>query len=178
MYNDVDRVLFDETAIQSRLQTLAETITADYLGKELAVVAILNGSLIFAADLLRHIPLPLTLHCLSIASYHGGTESSGVVTFNQLALPNLSGRHVLILDDILDSGLTLEAVSKRLTEAEKPASVRICVLLQKRKERIPAIAADYIGFEIEDEFVVGYGLDYQQRYRNLPFVGVLRSEAS
>ena len=178
MYNDVDRVLFDEAAIQSRLRTLAETITADYQGKELAVVAILNGSLIFAADLLRHIPLPLTLQCLSVASYHGGTESSGTVTFNQLALPDLSGKHVLILDDILDSGLTLEAVSNRLAEAEKPASVRICVLLQKRKERIPAIAADYVGFEIEDEFVVGYGLDYQQRYRNLPFVGVLRGEAS
>ena len=139
------------------------------------MVAVLNGSLIFAADLLRRIPLPLRLDCLRVASYHGGTESTGTVTFHQLNLPDVRGRHVLVLDDILDSGRTLHAICARL-RGESPASVRVGVLLRKAKVRAEELDADFVGFEIGDEFVVGYGLDYAERYRNLPFVGVLRRE--
>ena len=176
MLDDVARILFHEQTILSRLDEIAREITAEYEGKELTVIAVLNGSLIFTADLLRRIPLPLHLDCLSVASYHGGTESSGVVTFGQLTLPAVDGRHVLIVDDILDSGRTLHAICTKLRAEARPESVRICVLLRKRKSRAEEMEAQYVGFEIGDEFVVGYGLDYLQRYRNLPFVGVLRPE--
>ncbi len=174
MLADVERILFHEQTILSRLDELARAITQEYQGRELTVLAVLNGSLIFAADLLRRIPLPLKLDCLSVASYHGGTESSGVVTFDQLSMPDIDGRHVLILDDILDSGRTLHAICERLNETACPASVQLCVLLRKRKQREKELDAHFVGFEIDDEFVIGYGLDYQERYRNLPFVGVLR----
>ena len=176
MRDDIERILFHEQTILSRLDDLAGTITAEYAGKELTVIAVLNGSLIFTADLLRRIPLPLKLDCIRVASYHGGTESSGVVTFAQLALPEIEGRHVLIVDDILDSGRTMQAICARLRNEAKPRSVRICVLLRKAKSRAAELEADYVGFDIADEFVIGYGLDYQERYRNLPFVGVLRRE--
>lgn len=132
----------------------------------------------FMADLLKRIPLPLRVDCLSVSSYHGGTESTGVVTFHQTSLPDIDGRHVLILDDILDSGLTLHAIMAKLRAETKPLGVRSCVLLAKRKVRAVQEQADYVGFEIGDEFVVGYGLDYRERYRNLPFVGVLKPELS
>lgn len=175
MLNDIDRILFHEQTILSRLDALAAEITEAYRGRELTVIAVLNGSLIFAADLLRRIPLPLKLDCLAVASYHGGTESSGQVTFKQLAVPDIAGRHVLVIDDILDSGRTLHAICARLRSAAQPASVRVCVLLSKQVARARELAADFVGFEIGDEFVVGYGLDYQERYRNLPFVGVLKN---
>ena len=142
--------------------------------EELTVVAVLTGALMFTADLLRRIPLPLKLDCVSVASYHGGTETSGEVKFDQLSLPDIEGRHVLVVDDILDSGLTLDAITRRFGKECGPLSVRVCVLLSKRRERRKEVDAEYVGFEIDDEFVVGYGLDYQERYRNLPFVGVLK----
>jgi hypoxanthine phosphoribosyltransferase len=129
----------------------------------------------FMADLLRRIPLPLKLDCLSVASYHGKAETSGEVIFKQIALPDVMDRHILILDDILDSGHTLAAIRDRL-EMAKPRSIRVCVLLRKKKRRARHVDADYIGFEIEDEFVVGYGLDFMESYRNLPYIGVLRKE--
>jgi len=175
MRDDVETILFHEQTIFSRLDDLAAEITEDYRGKELTVVAVLNGSLMFMADLLRRIPLPLKLDCVRVASYHGGTESRGTVTFHQLAMPEINGRHVLILDDILDSGRTLHAIRARLCAECKPLSLRICVLLQKRAAQLAAVPADYVGFQIGDEFVVGYGLDYAEHYRNLPFIGVLRS---
>jgi hypoxanthine phosphoribosyltransferase len=174
MLDDIERILFHEQTILSRLDALAGEITEAYRGRELTVVAVLNGSLIFAADLLRRIPLPLQLDCLSVASYHGGTESSGVVTFDQVALPDLRDRHVLVIDDILDSGRTLHAVCTRLRNELHPKSVQVCVLLSKCCPRVEELEADFVGFEIEDEFVVGYGLDYAEHYRNLPFVGVLK----
>lgn len=175
MQDDLERVLFDEGMILRRLDEIAGEIVRDYHGQELTVIAVLNGSLIFMADLLRRIPLPLKLDCLSVASYHGGTKSSGEVVFRQVALPDVQGRHILLLDDILDSGQTLSAIRRKL-ETAKPLSVRLCVLLQKRVERAAPIEADYAGFEIGNEFVVGYGLDYMERYRNLPCIGVLRKE--
>ncbi len=175
MLDDLERVLFDEATILRRLDEIAAQISRDYQSRELTVIAVLNGSLIFMADLLRRIPLPLKLDCLSAASYHGGMRTSGEVVFKQIALPDVAGRHILILDDILDSGVTLAAISEKLRTAE-PKSVKICVLLRKEKVRLRQVDADYVGFEIGDEFVVGYGLDYLERYRNLPCVGVLRPD--
>ena len=175
MQADLDRVLFDEATIHHRLDELAARISDDYSDRELTVIAILNGSVILMADLLRRIPLPLKLDCLSVASYHGRAQTTGEVIFKQVALPDVVDRHILILDDILDSGHTLAAIREKL-ETMKPRSIRVCVLLSKKKVRARAVDADYIGFEIEDEFVIGYGLDFMERYRNLPCIGVLRRE--
>ena len=176
MLDDIERILFQEDTILERLDALAGEVTEAYRGKDFVVIAVMNGSLIFAADLLRRIPLPLRLDCLSVASYHGGMESSGFVTFDQLTLPDVKGRHVLIVDDILDTGRTLHAIGERLRAEAAPASIRVCVLLRKDKQREESLEADFVGFDIGDEFVVGYGLDYAEHYRNLPFVGVLRTE--
>jgi hypoxanthine phosphoribosyltransferase len=172
---DLERVLFDERTILRRLDEIAAQISNDYRDRELTVIAVLNGSFVFMSDLMRRIQLPLRLDCLSVASYHGKAETSGEVIFKQVAPPDVKGRHVLILDDILDSGHTLAAIREKL-ETAHPRSIRVCVLLSKRKQRAREVDADYLGFEIEDEFVVGYGLDYDGRYRNLPCIGVLRKE--
>ena len=176
MEQDIERTLFHEQTILQRLDGLAEQITKDYAGKDLTVIAVLNGSIFFMADLLRRIQRPLRLDCLSVSSYHGGTASTGTVTFDQTSLPEVEGRHVLIVDDILDTGLTLHAIATRLKAEAKPAGVKICVLLRKLKKRAQEMEADYVGFDIGDEFVVGYGLDYQEHYRNLPYIGVLKRE--
>jgi hypoxanthine phosphoribosyltransferase len=176
MYNDIERILLHATTILCRIDEIAAEITEDYQGKDLTVIAVLNGALMFMADLLRRIQLPLQLDCLSVASYHGGTVSSGVVTFDQISMPDIRGRHVLIVDDILDSGQTLYAICQKLKNESEPASIESCVLLSKRKQRVKETEVRYIGFEIEDEFVVGYGLDYNERYRNLPVIGVLKPE--
>ena len=185
MRGDLERVLFDEPAIHRRLDDIAAQISNDYRELDLTVIAVLHGSLMFVADLLRRIPLPLKLDCLSVASYHGKAQSGGEVVFKlattspsgggQITLPDVGGRDILVLDDILDSGFTLAAVRETL-ETARPHSLRICVLLSKKKQRAREVDADYIGFEIEDEFVVGYGLDFRERYRNLPYIGVLRRE--
>jgi hypoxanthine phosphoribosyltransferase len=175
MRGDLERVLFDEPAIHRRLDDIAAQISNDYRELDLTVIAVLHGSLMFVADLLRRIPLPLKLDCLSVASYRGKGRSSGAVVFKQITVPDVAGRDVLILDDILDSGQTLAAVRETL-ETAKPHSIRVCVLLSKKKQRAREVDTDYVGFEIEDEFVVGYGLDFRERYRNLPYIGVLRKE--
>src|SRR5438477_9205302 len=132
MEADLDRILFNETTILRRLDELASQISNDYRDRELTVIAVLNGSLMFMADLLRRIPLPLKLDCLSVASYHGKAETSGEVIFKQIALPDVMNRHILILDDILDSGHTLAAIREKL-ETANPRSIRVCVLLSKKK---------------------------------------------
>jgi hypoxanthine phosphoribosyltransferase len=175
MQGDLEKILFDEATIHRRLDELAAKISRDYRDRELTVIAILNGSLILAADLLRRIPLPLKLDCLSVTSYHGGVKPSGDLVFRQVPVPDVAGRHILILDDILDSGATLSTIREKL-ETAGPLSVRICVLLEKQRIRTRAIDPDYVGFAIADEFVVGYGLDYMERYRNLPCIGVLRKD--
>src|SRR5437764_6424192 len=141
MQDDLERVLFDQTTIVRRLDEIAAQISADYRDRELTVIAILNGSLMFMADLLRRIPLPLRLDCLSVASYHGGLQTSGELIFRQIAQPDVAGRHILLLDDILDSGTTLDAIQERLQTAS-PRSVRVCVLLRKTKLRQRASGAD------------------------------------
>jgi hypoxanthine phosphoribosyltransferase len=157
MRGDLERVLFDEPAIHRRLDDIAAQISNDYRERELTVIAVLHGSLMFVADLLRRIPLPLKLECLSVASYHGKARTSGDVIFKlatasqsnsgQIMLPDVAGRDVLIVDDILDSGHTLAAVRETL-EAATPHSVRVCVLLSKKKQRAREVDANYVGFEI------------------------------
>jgi hypoxanthine phosphoribosyltransferase len=176
MRSEIRGVLFHESTIMSRLDEMAAEISADYGGKELTVVAVLNGSLMFGADLLRRLEMPLRLDCLSVSSYHGAS-TTGVVTFNQLHLPDVQGRHVLILDDILDSGHTLHAIRDKLLTETKPLSVKVCVLLRKDVPRQRELEADYVGFDIANEFVVGYGLDYMERFRNLPYISVISEEA-
>lgn len=176
MREDLRKILFHETTILARLDELAEQITRDYLGKELSVLVILHGGMILMADLLRRVHIPLRIETLVASSYHGGTSSSGEVKFGATPLPDVEGRHVLILDDILDTGLTLKAVKERLIREGGARGVKTCVLLSKKKQRDVEVEADYTGFEIQNEFVVGYGLDYDGRYRNLPFIGVLKDE--
>ena len=176
MQGDIDRILFDEPTILGRLEELARAITGDYEGKELTVVALMNGSFVFMADLLRRIPLPLQIDSWSVSSYHG-TESKGRIEFRQNSIADVAGRHVLVLDDILDSGLTLRTVMDRIATESGAASIRSCVLLRKKPQHGLHTGANYVGFEIPGEFVVGYGLDYNGRYRNLPYIGVLKEEA-
>jgi hypoxanthine phosphoribosyltransferase len=176
MRSEIRSVLFHESTIMSRLDEMAAQISGDYAGKELTVVAVLNGSLMFGADLLRRLEMPLRLDCLSVSSYHGAS-TTGFVTFNQLHLPDVHGRHVLILDDILDSGHTLHAIRDKLMAETNPLGIKICVLLRKDVPRQRELEADYVGFDIANEFVVGYGLDYMERFRNLPYIGVISEEA-
>lgn len=174
MNEDIEKVLIAEEVIGRRLDVIAERIRSDFAKEDsLQVVGILKGALVFMADLLRRVPLRLEIECLNVASYHGGTESSGQVDFLDAKLPEVQGRSVLVLDDILDTGRTLAAVSEKLYEMGAK-DVKTCVLLTKDKERAAEVEADYSAFEIGDEFVVGYGLDYDGKYRNLPYVGVLK----
>lgn len=175
MQADIEHLLFDGFTIHKRLDEMAAQITADYLHRNLTVIGILTGSLMFMSDLLRRIPLPLKLDCISVASYHGQMQTTGEVVFKELTPPDVGGRDVLIVDDILDTGHTLTAVRERL-EPTNPRSIRVCVLLRKRKQRHLEVTADYIGFDIDDQFVVGYGLDFRERYRNLPYLGVLKKQ--
>ncbi len=171
MLADLSRILYQESTILSRLDEMAHGIVRDYRDKELTVVAVLNGSFMFLADLLRRLPITLHVDCLSVSSY-SGHRSTGVVTFDQLTMPEITGRHVLVLDDILDGGFTLHAVRERLLQLN-PVSLKIGVLLRKNRVREMPVEADYVGFDIADEFVVGYGLDFMEHYRNLPCIGVL-----
>ncbi len=174
MRDDIEQIILDEPTIAHRVDELASEITATYRGQRLMVLAVLNGSLFFAADLLRRIPIPLEFDVIKVRSYGDSTQSSGSLRYDFDHLPNPAGRHVLIVDDILDSGLTLRGISGRLLEQGTARSIRACVLLRKQRPRQMEVPIDFLGFEIEDRFVVGYGLDYAERYRNLPFIATLR----
>ena len=176
MESDVEQVLIAEAVIDKRLDAMALEIRQDFPGEVMVVIVLLKGAFVFAADLLRRIPRMLEIECLNVSSYHGGTESSGKVDFLDRKLPDIKGRKVLVLDDILDTGRTLRAVVDRLME-EGACEVKTGVLLKKDKELAEQVNADYVGFAIGDEFVIGYGLDYKGRYRNLPYIGTLKEEA-
>lgn len=173
MQEFIERVLIDEAVIGRRLDAMAADIESRFPAGPLLVVVLLKGAMVFAADLLRRIPRALEIECLNVGSYHGGTASSGVVTFWDRRFPEVRGRHILLLDDILDTGRTLETVRRRLLQ-EGALVVHTAVLLAKDKARAAEVEADYVGFAIGDEFVIGYGLDYQGRFRNLPFVAVMK----
>ena len=173
--DDIAEVLIDERAIAAKVRELGGAIADDYRGKDVVLVSILKGALPFLADLMRQTPIPLALDFLEVSSYGEATQSSGVVRIlKDLAKP-IEGRHVVVVEDILDTGQTLSYVIEHL-HSKHPASVRLCTLLDKPARRIVPIQIDYRGFEIPDKFVVGYGLDYAERYRNLPFIGVLKPE--
>lgn len=167
-------MLIGPDRLRRRIRSLGEEITADLDGKDVVVVALLTGTVLFLADLIRRLPIPLHLDFLGVSSYRGGTSPGRLSMDSKLRL-DVRGRHVLVVDDILDTGRTLSAVTIRLAEL-KPASLKTCVLLDKPEGREVPIQADHVGFVIPDLFVVGYGLDHAERYRNLPFVGVLRPE--
>ncbi len=171
--SDLDRVLLSADAIRARVTEMAGQIEGDYDGRVITVVVLMDGALFFVADLLRQIDRPIRLVTLGASSYHGGTESSGQVKIQWPAGANFSGHDILLLDDILDTGLTLAALHERLL-LEQPATLRTAVLLSKNRPRIHEVPLDYCGFKIEDEFVVGYGMDYQGRFRNLPCIGILK----
>jgi hypoxanthine phosphoribosyltransferase len=170
----VHEVLVSATEIERRCRELGAQLTADYEGRELLLVGVLKGVACFMADLMRHIALPLSIDFMTISSYEG--DRSGAVRIVQDLTENIAGRDVVIVEDIVDTGMTLQHLVKQL-QMREPASLRVCTLLDKRARRLVETAIDYVGFEIPDEFVVGYGLDYQQRFRNLPFVATVRSEA-
>lgn len=168
---EVAAVLIPEERLARRVRALARKIQRDYQGRDLVLVALLSGTLVFLADLIRHLSLPLRLDFIGVSSYGAGTVPGRLVFTKELKL-EVAGRDVLVVDDILDTGRTLRRVLEKL-EALRPRSVRVCVLLEKKGRRVEPVRADYVGFEIPDLFVVGYGLDYAERYRHLPFVGVL-----
>ncbi len=167
----VESVLITEEQIARRIKTLAREIERDFRGRETVVISLLSGTVMFLADLIRHLNLPLRLDFMGVSSYGAGTESGELVFTRELRL-DVRGRDVLLVDDILDTGKTLSRVLPKL-RALKPRRVKICVLLDKPSRRAEKVKADYVGFEIADFFVIGYGLDFAERYRNLPFIGVL-----
>ncbi len=175
MQDDVAEILLDQETIARRVRELGREIARDYAGKDLVLVSVLKGALPFLADLMRATPIPLALDFLEVSSYGHSTETSGVVrVLKDLAHP-IGARDVLIVEDVIDTGLTLNYVMEHL-RAQHPASLRLCALLDKPARRIVPLAIEYRGFELPDKFVVGYGLDFAERYRNLPFIGVLRPE--
>lgn len=172
MRKDLAGILVTEEQIATRVKELGAMISKDYCGKDLVVICVLRGSFIFMADLVREIKIPLSTDFISVSSYGSGTSSSGVVRFLKDLDENITDRHVLIVEDIIDTGITLKYLIENL-QTRKPASIEICTLLSKPERRKVDIDVAYNGFTIPDQFVVGYGLDYSEKYRNLPFVGVL-----
>ena len=173
MREHIGRILLSEDEILRRVQELGQQISNDYRGEEITIVCVLKGAVVFLADLLRSLDVPTDLDFARISSYGDGTESTGVVEVLQRPTTDIEGRHVLIVDDIVDSGLTLRHLKRSLL-VEKPASLKLCVLLNKVGRRIEDVEMDYVGFEIPNEFVVGYGLDYAGRYRGLRYIATLK----
>ncbi|MGH3015424.1 MAG: hypoxanthine phosphoribosyltransferase [Gaiellaceae bacterium] len=171
----VEEVLIEEDALQARIAELGREISDDYRGRDLLLIGVLKGAVFFMADLMRRIEIPCEVDFMAISSYGAGVDSSGVVRILKDLDVSIEGRNVLVVEDIIDSGLTLSYLLRNL-EAREPASLEICALLTKPARREIDIECRYIGFEIANRFVIGYGLDFAERYRNLPFVGVIRDE--
>ncbi len=175
-YEDsIKEIIYSEEVIKKRVAEIGEQITKDFNGEELFVVAVLRGSIIFVADLIRHIDLPVVLDTVALASYYNGTDSSGKVKINKDLESSITGKNVLIVEDIADRGVTLTFLSEML-QVRKAKSIKICTLLNKPSRRTTEVQLDYVGFDIEDNFVVGYGLDFAQKYRNYPHIGILKEE--
>ena len=171
--NDIQEVLFSEEQLKNRVREIAQQITADYQGKEIMLISVLRGSFVFMADLCRAIDLPCTLDFMAVSSYGKGTKSSGQVQITKDLSEDISDRHIIVVEDILESGNTLSYLLKIL-ENRHPASIRLCTLLDKPDRRVKPVEVHYSGFTIPDAFVVGYGLDYAEKYRNLPYIGILK----
>lgn len=173
MHKDIKQVLFNEEEIRQRVKELGEQITNDYAGQQLVVVSLLKGAVYFTAELTKNIDLPVRIDFMISSSYGNDTVSAGSINVIKDLDEKIAGKHVLIVDDIIDTGLTLEKISK-LLEMRNPLSVKTAVLLDKGARRVNEMNADYVGFAIPDEFVVGYGLDFAGDYRNLPIIGILK----
>ena len=173
MHQNVEQILYTEEELRQRVKELGCQITADYAGREPLLISVLRGSYIFMADLTRSINLDVTVDFMSVSSYGAGTVSSGQVEIKKDLSASIEGKDLIIVEDILDSGNTLYYLLDVL-RARNPASVRICTLLDKPERRVKPITVDYVGFTVPDAFLVGYGLDYAEKYRNLPYVGVLK----
>lgn len=172
---DIERILISEKDIKKAVKKMGKQISKDYEGKNLILVSVLKGSVIFMADLMRAIAIPINIDFMSVSSYGGGTKSSGVVKILKDLDSDLIGKDILIVEDILDSGMTLSYL-KKIFEQRHVSSIRIATLLDKPERRIADVTADYFCFTVPDEFVVGYGLDFDQQYRHLPYIGVLKPE--
>lgn len=175
MFNDLQSTLLTEEDLATKVKYLGQKISDDYEGKKLLIVVILKGGFIFAADLLRAISIPVEIDFMAVSSYGSGSKSSGVVKILKDLNQSIEGKHVLIIEDILDSGNTLSHLVK-LLKTRNPADIKICAMLNKPDRREADIEVQYMGFDIPDEFVVGYGLDYDEKYRNLPYVAILKRE--
>ncbi len=175
LHPDVESVLVTEPAIRQRVEALGRDLKRLYGNEEITVIAIMNGAILFTADLLRQVDNAVRLDCIRTTSYGSATESHGTPKMVHGLTLDVAGRHVLIVDDILDTGKTLSLISSMI-RGLNPASMRVCVLLDKKGRRQVPFEADLVGFEIPDKFVVGYGLDYAERYRNLPYIGVLKPQ--
>jgi len=171
----VGEILIDEETLSARVAELGAEVSADYQGRDLLLIGVLKGAVFFMADLMRHITVPCEVDFMAISSYGDSTDSSGIVRILKDLDINIEGRDVLVVEDIIDSGLTLSYLMRNL-ESREPASLEVCALMTKPDRREIDVPVRYIGFEIPNRFVVGYGLDFAERYRNLPYVGVLRAE--
>lgn len=172
---DIAEILINEDELQKKIKELGQMITRDYAGKEPVLIGVLKGAIMFISDLIRYIDLPITIDFMAISSYGASTHSSGIVKIIKDLDHSIQDKDVLIVEDIIDSGLTLSYLRKNLI-GRGPRSVKICTLLDKPERRLTDVKVDYVGFTIPDKFVVGYGLDYAEKYRNLPYIGVLRHE--
>jgi hypoxanthine phosphoribosyltransferase len=173
IHADVEEILLSGDEVQARVVELGAQLAADYEGRDPVLVSVLKGSIIFMADLVRAMPIPLSIDLMEVSSYGASTESSGQVRILKDLSSSIEGREVIVVEDIIDTGLTLNYLLRYLHD-KGPASIRICCLLDKPARRLAPIEIDYRGFTIPDRFVIGYGLDYGEHYRNLPYVGVLR----
>ncbi len=175
MHDEIKAVLFSEEDLQAMVSRIGKEISADYRDKNLFLVSVLKGSLMFMADLMRAIDVPCEIDFMAVSSYGAGTTTTGAVRILKDLDASLEGKDIVVVEDILDSGVTLSYLLKHL-EARNPASIRLCTLLDKPERRKMPIKADYVGTTVPDEFIVGYGLDYAEKYRNLPYIGVLKPE--
>ncbi|MCA1708280.1 MAG: hypoxanthine phosphoribosyltransferase [Actinobacteria bacterium] len=176
LHEDIDRILISQEEIHDKIATLAKQVTEDYRGRDLLLVGVLKGAFVFMSDLAREIHLPIEFDFMAVSSYGSSTKSSGVVRILKDLDYEITGRHVLLVEDIIDSGLTISYLLRYL-EARGPASLEICSLFWKKGEQAVPLDVKYPGFEIPPVFVVGYGLDYAEKYRNLPYIGVLKESA-
>ena len=173
MLQDIERVLLSEEQLRQRVRELGEEISKEYAGKEILMIGVLRGAVMFLADLARAITVPVMIDFMAVSSYGTSTSSSGIVRILKDLDEEVAGKHVLIVEDIIDSGLTLSYLVDNI-KSRQPASVRICTLLNKPERRKVDLEVNYNGFVVPDEFVVGYGLDYAEKYRNVPFIGILK----
>lgn len=173
--DDMSEVLVSSEAIAGKIKELGAAISRDYAGQDLLMVGVLKGAVIFLSDLLRSVTIPVSIDFMAVSSYGAATKSSGIVKIQKDLDDSIEGRHLLVVEDIIDTGLTLHYMLENLA-SRRPASIKVCALLDKPNRRQIEVPLDYRGFSIEDKFVVGYGLDYAEKYRNLPYIGVLKPE--